>query len=336
MSADVRALGHTRGVDFEPEFVAALQIALTPSDADVAVARGVVLNLIGSGSEPVVLTDFEDGWLKALGGSRPAERTQYQAAESTEPGRRLADPDPNDPHLMEFRSRHAIRRAVAQLIAEGVITKADGNQYAVQGERISIQYPGGGSSTPVFVHSPNISEPGSSPRFLAVRPLADGAVDVLLPTEEMVVNLDDVLGQRGIELVRESRRALQRGLFLAASSLLAAASEAAWFQLARAVPNPAPKLQVLVESGRDIAEVIRLVEQRLLDVRARRALITEVTNQAHLFREVRNYALHPVEDHDVDREVWLSETGATLLAIAARRYFVKLDEIRKLLTTAQE
>jgi hypothetical protein len=116
----------------------------------------------------------------------------------------------------------------------------------------------------------------------------------------MITDLDAVLGQRRIELVRESRRALQRGLFLAASSLLAAASEAAWFNLARGVQNPGAKLLSLVESGRDIAEVIRLTEQHLHDVRARRALVTEVTNQAHLFREVRNYALHPVEEHDVD------------------------------------
>jgi hypothetical protein len=123
---------------------------------------------------------------------------------------------------------------------------------------------------------------------------------------------------------------------LAASSLLAAASEAAWFNVARAVQNPGTRLRGLVESGRDIAEVIRLTEQHLQDVRARRAVITEVTNQAHLFREVRNYALHPVEEHDVDREVWLTETGATLLAIAARRYFVKLADLRRLLTEDEE
>jgi len=47
-----------------------------------------------------------------------------------------------------------------------------------------------------------------------------------------------------------------------------------------------------------------------------------------MFREIRNYALHPVEDHDRDREAWLTETGATLLAIAARRYFVKLANLQ--------
>lgn len=81
---------------------------------------------------------------------------------------------------------------------------------------------------------------------------------------------------------------------------------------------------------RDVAEVIRLTEQRPRELKPKlgSAFITEVVTQAHLFRDVRNYALHPVEGHDRDRETWLTETGATLLAIAARRYFVKLDGLR--------
>lgn len=80
------------------------------------------------------------------------------------------------------------------------------------------------------------------------------------------------------------------------------------------------------QEGRDIAEVIRLTEQKLRELKPSpgSATITELVTQAHMFREVRNYALHPVEEHDGDRETWLTETGATLLAIAARRYFVKL------------
>jgi hypothetical protein len=79
--------------------------------------------------------------------------------------------------------------------------------------------------------------------------------------------------------------ALHRGPYLAASSSLAAASEAAWLNLARAVKQPGAKLQGLIESGRDIAEVIRLTEQHLTEIRVGRSLITEIVSQAHLFRE---------------------------------------------------
>ena len=53
-----------------------------------------------------------------------------------------------------------------------------------------------------------------------------------------------------------------------------------------------------------------------------------------MFREVRNYALHPVQDHDGDRESWLTETGATLLGIASRRYFVKMTDLQRRLVAS--
>jgi hypothetical protein len=104
---------NTRDVQFERPFVEAMQKAVTPSEADVAVARGVILDTLATATEPTLVTTFEDAWLEAQGGRRPAERMQFQAVASQEPGRRLADPDPMDPHIMEFRGRHAVRRAIA-------------------------------------------------------------------------------------------------------------------------------------------------------------------------------------------------------------------------------
>jgi hypothetical protein len=322
-------------MDFEAPFVEAMQAAVTPSEADVLVARAAILGAMAEATQPVLLTEFEDRWLTAVGGHRPGDRTKFTAHPATEPGRRLADPDPHDPHLTVFRGRHAVRRALAQLVAEGVLTRAEGNQYATQPERIPVDYPGGGSSAPVVVHSPYVNDHGSTPRFMPVRPL-DGS-EVLLPVEELLSGLDVILGARGMTMVRESRRALHRGLYLASSSLLAAASEAAWFNLARAVPTPPQVLAKKVDEGRDVAEVIRLTEQKLREIKPSpgSATITEVVTQAHMFREVRNYALHPVEDHDGDRETWLTETGATLLAIAARRYFVKMAGLRERLAAEQ-
>ncbi|GAB2456710.1 hypothetical protein GCM10027062_41150 [Nocardioides hungaricus] len=324
-------------MDFEAPFVEAMQAAVTPTEADVLVARTAILAAIAEATQPVLLSEFEDRWLTAVGGQRPAERTKFTAHPATEPGRRLADPDRHDPHLTVFRGRHAVRRALAQLVAEGVLTRAEGNQYATQPERIPVDYPGGGSSAPVDVHSPYINDHGSTPRFMPVRPLDGNGSEVLLPVEELLSGLDLILGARGMTMIRESRRALQRGLYLASSSLLAAASEAAWFNLARAVQSQPQALAKKVDDGRDVAEVIRLTEQKLREIKPSlgSAMITEVVTQAHMFREVRNYALHPVEAHDGDRETWLTETGATLLAIASRRYFVKMAGLRDRLAGEQ-
>ncbi|MCP3424820.1 hypothetical protein NBM05_01925 [Rothia sp. AR01] len=85
----------------------------------------------------------------------------------------------------------------------------------------------------------------------------------------------------------------------------------------------------------DVAEGTRLTEQKLRELKPSpgSATIKEIVTQAHMFREVRNYALHVIETHDGDRETGFAETDATLLAIAARRYFVKLADLRDQLSS---
>lgn len=325
-------------MNFEPAFIEAMQDAVTPTEADVLTARGVILDALTTASEPTRRTDFEDTWLTAHDSRRPQGGHRFTAQASAEHDRRLADPDPSDPHLMVIRARHAVSRALAQLTAEEVLVRSEGNQYPLGQESIPVDYPGGGSSATVYVHSPAMGEQGNTARFMLVRPPAprgEADSEVLLPVEELVAGLDDILGLRGLTMVRESRRALQRGLYLASSSLLAAASEAAWFNLGRVIPKPPNKLAQVLDSGRDIAAVIQMCEQKMRDLKPSpgSATINEVVTQAHLFRVVRNYALHPVENHDQDRETWLTETGATLLTIAARRYFIKLAGLQDRLQT---
>jgi hypothetical protein len=313
-------------MQFHPDWVATLQAAVTPSRADVLVARGAVLKACTDSAEPVRLSDFVDEWLRANDSHRPAERTQYEVRASQEPGRQLADPDPSDPHLMVVRGKHAVRYAVAELISEGVLTRGEGNVYPNQGERISVKYPGGGSSAEVRVFSPRIAPENDDRRFQVLA--RSGADEALLPVAEMVAGVEALLGDRGIELVHESRRALTRGLFLASSTLLAATSEAAWFNLALAVALPGSKLANASDEGLEIAQVIRQSEQRLRDTKAPRATVTEVVAMAHQFREIRNYALHPREARTDHHETWLGQTGATILAIGARSYFLKLESLR--------
>jgi hypothetical protein len=70
----------TLTMDFGEPFVEALQDAVTPTSADVTIARGVILKALES-PEPQRLTAFEDAWLEVQGVSRPPERTTFYAAE---------------------------------------------------------------------------------------------------------------------------------------------------------------------------------------------------------------------------------------------------------------
>ena len=64
----------------------------------------------------------------------------------------------------------------------------------------------------MVVHSPAIGDESSTPRFLPIRSIGPRQGDVLLPAEEMLAGLDASLCRRGMDSVRESRRALYSGL----------------------------------------------------------------------------------------------------------------------------
>jgi hypothetical protein len=112
----------------------------------------------------------------------------------------------------QCRARHSLRRAVAQLIGEGLIAQGEGNQYPIQPTRISFTYPGGGTSAPVFRAQLAIGDESSTPRFLPIRSIRPRQGDVLLPAEEMLAGLDAILGRRGMDLVREPPGTAQRAV----------------------------------------------------------------------------------------------------------------------------
>jgi len=229
-----------------------------------------------------------------------------------------------DPTLMTDKADRVIAQVLAELLAEGVVTFGRGDVYSVQGDSIRVRHDGGSGA--VVVPNPAPLLPPNVHRYQLVG--AGKPFEELLPTVEMLVGLADLLGARGEAAVRESRGALAQGLYLASASLLASASEAAWFTLGRAVPDPTSRLRDAVDSGQQVAVVIEAVVEHARRVRAApRVTLNELLADAHRFRDIRNYALHPVEDHDADRESWLTQTGATVLMLSARRYLVKLADL---------
>ena len=95
-----------------------------------------------------------------------------------------------------------IRTGDAALKRESPVNRLNG-QYPIQPTRISVTYPGGGTSAPVVVHSPAIGDESSTPRFLPIRSIGPRQSDVLLPAKDMLAGLDAIPGRRGMDLVRE-------------------------------------------------------------------------------------------------------------------------------------
>lgn len=109
---------------------------------------------------------------------------------------------------------------------------------------------------------------------------------------------------------------------------MAAASEAAWFNLARNLAAPNGRLARLAADGGAIGTVIKLAADRLRELKARSLRVNEVEAAAHRMRDIRNYALHPARD-DAELHAWLTEAGATVLTVASRTYFVKLADLMR-------
>ena len=305
-----------------PELVADIQAAVDVGPEDLIIGREAALGALSSGT-PLRVTDLEDAWLAHKGVERPGRQDQrVPLLRDRDAPHVLRPASTTDPLLLLHKAQRVVAQVVAELLAEGVVTPGRGDGYGVADERINVSHDGGSGSVAVSNRAPLLAHG----RYQLTRP--DVPYEELVVPDQLTEGLEHLLGPRGLAALVESRRALSRGLFLASSSLLAAASEAAWFNLGRAVPNPASKLKGSLKSGRDVAQVIEGVTSWSRErMKAPSITITELAADAHRFRDIRNYALHPVEDHDHDREAWLTAAGATVLTLTARRYLSKMAQL---------
>lgn len=304
----------------DEKLAAAIEEAVTPTPADLLTARQLFIQLL-SGNPSCVVGELEDRWLASVGAQRPAPygRDESPLVEHTPDGLRLISP--SDVRLLVEKARRVTAITLSDLVAEGVIVESVGNNYNPPTQHISITYAGGGDS---LIIPDDIPKPISHQARVKLR--RGGLIfDAILTTDDYLAGLGDLLGVRGERAIREARDAMSRGLFLAGASLLAAGSEAAWFNLGRAVPEPSSALQQSLASGRDPAQVVEAVTKHAQDKKLLTATqLNEIRADAHHFRDIRNYALHPVDALDADREAWLSEAGCAVLLISSRRYFVRL------------
>jgi hypothetical protein len=131
------------------------------------------------------------------------------------------------------------------------------------------------------------------------------------------------LDERADRALRESLRAFNRGLYLAAASLLGVVSEAAWYA-ATAKLGPVGKLEEAVRQERT-AQVQVLVAGILRERKAGAPTMPdELLANAALLRVLRNYGVHPVEQRD-DLERYFNEEECGLLLLRTHNYLVRLS-----------
>jgi hypothetical protein len=316
----------------DAELSAEVLRAVEPTAGELLGARQLLLAMLEE-SPSVVVQEFEDRWLASVGTTRPNPYFQDQRPlVGRTPTGNLKLLDPNDERLRIHKARRVTAAVMSGLLAEGLVVPSQGDNYGPPVEIISVTYSGGSDSVQIPDETP-------APLSRQARVRARGGdlvFDALLKTDDYIAGLEELLGDRGLRTVREARSAMSRGLFLAGSSLLAAASEAAWFRVGSAIPNPPPKLKQCLESGRDPSHVIEASIKFAQDHKLKTPTqLAEIQAQAHNLRDIRNYALHPVEDLDADREAWLTEAGCATLMLSTRRYFVRLAELHEALLNSR-
>jgi hypothetical protein len=237
----------------------AIQAAVVPTPADVMAARSIALELAEHDPTAPLTNDVLDAWLQRPHELRLATAPTQVSIESED--LRWIPPARDAPALVKIRGTAAVSTALAQLIADGLLTKVHGDLYREEVERhLSVSHSGGSNNVSYRLNYPDVDP---SARW---RPVARYGDTVEAPAEVLdaagtVEGLDDLLGPRGIRSLTEAHVAYRRRLWLGAAALLATASEAAWFSLGRRIATPNSRLAALAAEGDNAAKVHDLATQ---------------------------------------------------------------------------
>ncbi len=307
---------------------AAALAAVTPSRTDVIAMKAEVLRRLTDG-EPVhaeeVLVDPA-----APPHERPDSNRHVVLGVSGDDDRERMEADRV---VLYWRRLAACTEAVAELLAQGLIVPCQPLEqrsfrapFSEQTATIPVERPGtrGGVSFPHGL--PQIPAEHRGYRLVhGLRGRPPHLFDADLFTAGlMALELDD----RVRRTIEESLNAFRRGLYLAAASLLAAATEGAWYAAAVPFVDKDRKLGEAMERDRT-ADVQTRVANHLRDGAdgRDRARTDGLEVHARLMRDIRNYGLHPRSTVDDELERFFSEEAVALLVLNTHHHLVTLAEL---------
>jgi hypothetical protein len=242
--------------------------------------------------------------------------------------------DKDHPSIQYVRLYFAGLEALAELLSAGVLIEAEGGTQTGQAGPRHIQWFQGGTSAAsnVSAGSPSLDRYANRgyrlSRFM-LKPnpwLADA--DVFHADLESLQ-----LDPRTTRCLKEALAAYQRHLYLACASLLGAVSEGAWYALGETLRGASKSFDKSLD-GASAARFQKRLARELED-RGVHA-VHELVAHASLYRELRNYGVHPRTTSDLRLEKYFSEEACGELLLMTHHYLASLTSAANLLRSNKD
>lgn len=229
------------------------------------------------------------------------------------------------PVAAAIRADVTAREALAELAADGMLIAA-GTAPLPGTPALMLTYhlPGYSAGVRIEVLRPTVlSDVVQLPHRLRQQGLWGIEPDIFIAN---VAPLD--LDPRTERSLREAIESYRRGVFLAASSLLGAAVEGAWYSAGQCLRSTVPAVDQLADGDRTAQLQGAVADALRNSLPGNRKWEADSLSQfARLMRDIRNYGVHPRQLTDGDIEIYFAEDKCGLLFLEAHRHLKRLAEI---------
>jgi hypothetical protein len=234
----------------------------------------------------------------------------------------LANLEGDPPTVRFIRLRDAARIGLMELERSGSIVGAHGYSPTPLESVYRIQVARAGGSDNVPEWKPDL--PDLHGGYMIPEVSYDPGI---LDADLFGADLESLgVGASTLRLLDASLGSFHQGSYVASATLLAAASEGAWYAAGEKLHSAsAKKLGEALEKD-NTSDVLRLVTQKLRESGVKKVEADELLAHAGVLKRIRDYGLHPRESTDELVEEYFTEEMCGLLLMTARRYLRLLSE----------
>ena len=301
----------------------AIRAAASPSWSDRVRAKREILVLLadgephGIGSIQLVLHPIDD--VPTHLGYRP----KIEVPSGDDVDRIVTS---SHPIIAHFRLAWAATEALVDLVTLGLVVEVanppsyESSHPLLDHDRASVSYQvaGHGSGTQLHPPFPPLGRAYRIvPRHLERSPW-------FAEPDLFVEDLAELgLDARGLRCIDEALAAYRRGLYLACTSLLGAASEAAWYAAGSQLRHLDDQLAKAIDNE-NTAKVITRACEVFRQHRSLGSVADDLASTSALLRTLRNYGVHPRAD-TAHLERYFTEAPATTLLLETHSYLTRLS-----------